>query len=211
MGRGDAESVSRLVRGPMISTRRVQASRALWEDEGEHFCDSTLDAPLTRGVHEANASLNWSLREQLSWGSAETHHFMFAHATGRLCTPPSDRLAAVLNNPMHPHLWLIVYRPAYCLYILHARRRRLTPEPPHLTHLSLTSGTRSDDTYRTRIRTACLAWHRTRLAVNSDRLAASQAWRSYRWSVVRNPLYWLTWLPTMLLIVAGRHVERDRA
>lgn len=97
VGRGDAESVSRLVRGPMISTRRVQASRALWEDEGEHFCDSTLDAPLTRGVHEANASLNWSLREQLSWGSAETHHFMFAHATGRLCTPPSDRLAAVLT------------------------------------------------------------------------------------------------------------------
>ena len=47
--------------------------------------------------------------------------------------------------------------------------------------------------------------------MNSDRLAASQAWRSYRWSVVRNPLYWLTWLPTMLLIVAGRHVERDRA
>ena len=43
--------------------------------------------------------------------------------------------------------------------------------------------------------------------MNSDRLAASQEWRSYRWSVVRNPLYWLTWLPTMLLIVAGRHVE----
>ena len=39
--------------------------------------------------------------------------------------------------------------------------------------------------------------------MNSDRLAASQAWRSYRWAVVRNPLYWLTWLPTMLLIVAG--------
>ena len=44
--------------------------------------------------------------------------------------------------------------------------------------------------------------------MNSDRLAASQAWRSYRWSVVRNPLYWLTWLPTMLLIVAGRQFHR---
>ena len=53
------------------------------------------------------------------------------------------------------------------------------------------------------------ALHRTRLAVNSNRLAASQAWRSYRWSVVRNPLYWLTWLPTMLLIVAGRLVEKE--
>ena len=86
----------------MMSTRRVQASRALWEDEGEHrhFCDSTgsLDAPLTRGVHDAEALLNWSLREQLAWGSAETHHFMFAHATGRLCTPPSNRLAAVLTT-----------------------------------------------------------------------------------------------------------------
>ena len=71
----------------------------MWEDGGEHFCDSTLDAPLTLGVAERmhDASLNWSLREQLSWGSAETHHFMFAHATGRLCTPPSNRLAAVLT------------------------------------------------------------------------------------------------------------------
>ena len=47
-----------------------------------------------------------------------------------------------------------------------------------------------------------------RQAVNSDRLAASQEWRSYRWLVVRNPLYWLCWLPTLLLIVAWRARER---
>ena len=81
-------------------TLGVQPSLAamLWrvhrEDAGEHFCDSTLDAPLTLGVQP---SLNWSLRQMFTWGAAETHHFMFAHATGRLCTPPSNRPAAVLT------------------------------------------------------------------------------------------------------------------
>ena len=130
---------------PMMSTRRVQASRALWEDEGEHrhFCDSTgsLDAPLTRGVHDDEALLNWSLREQLAWGSAETHHFMFAHATGRLCTPPSNRLAAVLTTICTHTTGLadVVYRPA-ALYLAHHRalpRSLLSQTSVDLRHASL--------------------------------------------------------------------------
>ena len=40
-------------------------SAMVWVDEGAHYCDSTLDAPLTLGVQP---SLNWSLRQQVRAG-----------------------------------------------------------------------------------------------------------------------------------------------
>ena len=41
-----------------------------------------------------------------------------------------------------------------------------------------------------------------------DSLACSRDWRAYSWTVVRNPVYWVFWIPTAIAVLLGRRMHQ---